>query len=223
MGKPPAAVVGVDLAGPSNVAETAVAWFTPVEDGLRLRGWRTHATDATLLRVVEELVAETPPTSSVVIGLDAPLSYNPGGGDRTPDEALRERLQALGLPPGAVMSPTMTRMAYLTLRGVVVARLLAQVLGDRVQLVEVHPGGAMALRGAPLPALHELKRSIVARGEVAAWLQSAGLAGLDELIDPGHHLLAACAAALAAAGWAAGSPAWLAPASPPHHPYDFAC
>jgi predicted nuclease with RNAse H fold len=222
------AVVGVDLAGPSNVADTALASFSSAgeaqhESGLRLTGWRTHATDATLLRVVEELLGAAGATATVVVGLDAPLSYNPGGGDRAPDEALRQRLCAAGLPSGCVMPPTMTRMAYLTLRGVVVARLLGQALGDRVRIVEVHPTGAMALRGAPVAALVEMKRSLAARREIADWLRGAGVHGLEAVLDPSHHLLAACAAALAAADWAAGRPAWLAPASPPHHPFDFAC
>src|SRR5688572_13918280 len=104
-------VVGVDLAGPSNVAETARVWLLPAGGRLVLAGSRTHATHAALLRTVEDLAAGGP----VIVGLDAPLSYNPGGGDRPPDQALRERLVALGLPSGTVMSPTMTRMAYLTL------------------------------------------------------------------------------------------------------------
>lgn len=211
-------VVGVDLAGPSNVADTALAWFHPAGDRLALGGWRTHATDASILRTVEELAEEA---GAVVVGLDAPLSYNPGGGDRGPDQALRARLVALGLPHGSVMSPTMTRMAYLTLRGVVVARLLEQALPGRVRVVEAHPGAAMALRGAPVAALHGARRSSQARATLLAWLSGAGLDGIGGLIDPSDHLVAACACALAAAGWAAGRPAWQAPATPPHHPYDF--
>jgi uncharacterized protein len=211
-------VVGVDLAGPSNVAETAMAWFLPAAGRLTLVGSRSHATDAAILRTIEELAADGP----VVVGLDAPLSYNPGGGDRPPDQALRARLVALGLPSGTVMSPTMTRMAYLTLRGVVVARMLEHALPGRVRVVETHPVGAMALRGAPVAALHAARRSSQARAAVVAWLAEAGLDGLAPLIDPSHHLLAACGCALAAAAWDAGAPAWMAAGTPPHHPYDFA-
>ena len=211
-------VVGVDLAGPSNVAATAMVWFQPAGGRLALAGSRIHATDATILRTVAELADGGP----IVVGLDAPLSYNPGGGDRPPDQALRERLVALGLPSGTVMSPTMTRMASLTLRGVVVARLLEQALPGRVRLVETHPVAAMAMRGAPVAALHVARRSSEARAGVAAWLRGAGLDGLGVLIDPSDHLIAACGCALAAASWAAGTPAWMAPATPPHHPYDFA-
>ena len=210
-------VVGIDLAGPSNVAETAMVWFQPAGGRLALAGSRTHATDTTILRTVEELAA----AGRVVVGLDAPLSYNPGGGDRPPDQALRERLVALGLPSGMVMSPTMSRMAYLTLRGVVVARMLELALPGRVRLVETHPIAAMALRGAPVAALHAAKRSSEARAALVAWLAGAGLDGLGALIDPSAHLLAACGCAVAAAGWSARAPAWAAPATPPHHPYDF--
>jgi predicted nuclease with RNAse H fold len=120
------------------------------------------------------------------------------------------------------MSPTMTRMALLTLRGVVVARLLEGALPGRVRVVETHPVAAMALRGGPIEALHALKRSSQARVDLAAWLGGAGLDGIGSLIDPSVHLLAACGCALGAAGWAAGAPVWMAPATPPHHPYDFA-
>jgi predicted nuclease with RNAse H fold len=216
---PAAAVVGIDLAGPSNVADTAMVWFQPGTGRLVFAGSRTHATDATILRTVEELAGAT---GDIVVGLDAPLSYNPGGGDRTPDQALRARLVGLGLPAGTVMSPTMTRMAYLTLRGVVVARTLERALPGRVRIVETHPLAAMALRGAPVASLQAAKRSSQARAALVAWLATAGLGGLSALIDPSDHLIAACACALAAAGWAAGAPAWIAPAMPPQHPYDFA-
>jgi hypothetical protein len=48
----------------------------------------------------------------VVVGIDAPLSYAVGGGDRPADRDLRRVVIAAGMRPGPVMPPTLTRMAY---------------------------------------------------------------------------------------------------------------
>jgi predicted nuclease with RNAse H fold len=125
-------IVGIDLSGPSNTGETAVAIFR--SDGEVLRFERcTEGTDTAIRDAVYEASRKGP----VAVGLDAPLSYQPGGGDRPRDRALRKRLIEVGLHPGSVMAPTMSRMCYLTLRGLAIARLL-QFTG--VAVVEVQPG-----------------------------------------------------------------------------------
>jgi predicted nuclease with RNAse H fold len=121
------------------------------------------------------------------------------------------------------MTPTMTRMAYLALRGVVVARGLEATAGARLRIVEVHPHAALVLRGAPSKWVREIKRSPDARRKVQAWLHDQGLRGLEACRTPTSHTLDAAAAALAAWSWTRASPAWIWPAEPPHHPYDFAC
>ncbi len=161
---------------------------------------------------------------AAVFGLDAPLSYNPGGGDRRADAELRKRIVAAGLHPGSVMVPTMTRMAYLTLRGISVARMLQAI--DRrgpCSVVEVHPGGAMALRGAPAADVRQFKTKAESRDRLLAWLERQGLQGASICPGPTEHFVAACASALAAWHWHRGQSVWLAPAQPPIHPFDYCC
>ncbi|MFP3489293.1 DUF429 domain-containing protein, partial [Staphylococcus sp. SIMBA_130] len=78
----------------------------------------------------------------VTIGIDAPLSYQPGGGDRPSDRALRQRIVKAGMRSGSIMTPTMTRMVYLKLRGI----SLSRGLEANAHIVEVHPGAAIGLR-----------------------------------------------------------------------------
>ncbi len=211
-------VLGVDLSGPTNTADTAAAWFEVGQDGLALAGHEIGVGDERLVALARELAARDP---ALVVGLDAPLSYQPGGGDRAADRALRKRIVAAGMPPGSVMTPTMTRMAYLTLRGVTVARALAAAVPD-ARIVEAHPGAALVLRGAPVADVRAIKTHPAAVTRLVGWLGAQGLTGLsDELAS--DHELAACACALAAWRWSRGGAVWLAPASGVHHPYDFAC
>jgi predicted nuclease with RNAse H fold len=210
-------VVGIDLAGPANAEDTALVVVSVAEGEARCVHEVVGADDARLLAVVADL----PPP--VVVAVDAPLSYQPGGGDRASDKALRSVLIEAGMPSGSVMTPTMTRMSYLTLRGVVVARLLED-LPRTPRIVEVHPGGALVLRGAPLESLRAMKDDAAARLALRTWLETeAFLVGLQPELDRGDHHVAAAAAAMAGWDWARGTSAWLHEASPPHHPYDFAC
>jgi predicted nuclease with RNAse H fold len=211
-------VLGIDLSGPGNPAATVAAGFRMDGDRLDRVFLRGDLDDDGLEACLE---AEVPQTSDLVVGLDAPLSYNPGGGDRPGDRALRRRLVAAGLPAGTVMVPTLTRMVYLTLRGVVVARLLTS-LRPGCRIVEVHPAGALALRGAPPEDVRDLKRSAAARRRLVAWLESRELTDLPAA-EVDDHTVAACAAALAARDWSRGRPCWCEPAEPPRHPFDYAC
>lgn len=211
--------MGLDLSGPTNTRDTSLVIAEIQEDELILTGVETGAEDAAIYASAARLTQ----TGHLTVGLDAPLSYNPGGGDRPGDRALRSRLQDAGLPSGAVMTPTMTRMAYLTLRGISLARGLAHTVNPAPAIVEAHPGGAMVLRGAPLTAVHKLKSSLEARWALLSWLETVGLQGAAELPEPDDHVVAACAAALAAWSWVRGDPSWIEPANPPPHPYDYVC
>jgi len=216
---PSPCILGVDLAGPAGAANTAVALF--LEDGDRLE-FQPRACDGSDAHIFE-LVSELSKGHPVVIGLDAPLSYGPGGGQRPADAALRRRLTDLGMPPGSVMAPTAPRMAYLTLRGVVLARAISSLETDfSVDVAEVHPSACMALRGAPVAPIRGFAASVRARVELLEWLSTQGLRGVPTQAVTGHFV-AACAATLAAWHWFRGRPAWLAAAEPPWHPYDFAC
>jgi predicted nuclease with RNAse H fold len=212
-------IIGIDLSGPANVADTV---------GVSFRGQgRQLCRDAIVCNAADtdivEFIGGIRKRSSVVVGLDAPLSYNIGGGFRPSDRLLHQRLRAEGRRFAMVMPPTLTRMVYLTLRGVCLARLLKQTGESKIDIVEVHPGAAMALRHAPQGAIRAMKRSPDARRQLLAWLEAQGLGDAGAVEAPGDHYVAACAAALAAWRWKCGDPAWLYRAEPPYHPFDFAC
>lgn len=209
-------VVGIDLSGPSNVADT-VATVGVIKPGqLIVKEYREGLSDEAILNLVGELVAG----GDVAVGLDAPLSYNPGGGLRPSDRSLRVETMAAGMHTGSVMPPTFNRMAYLTLRGITVARILNDIFMQKVRMVEVHPGAALALRGAPIEAVRRFKKEPAARMELLEWLEANGLVGA--LTDaPSDHYVAACAAAYATWKWRVDEPAWVRRAEPPRHPFDF--
>lgn len=73
--------------------------------------------DAGILSLIRELAS----SYSVIIGIDAPLSYPAGGGFRERDRELREALRQFGMNPRHVIPPLAPRMVYLTLRGVFLA------------------------------------------------------------------------------------------------------
>jgi predicted nuclease with RNAse H fold len=213
-------IVGIDLSGPSNWADTALLAFDRYESGLRLQQEPIiGATDV----MIYNLVAELADRSQVAVGIDAPLSYNIGGGDRPSDADLRRHTIAAGLHPGSVMVPTLTRMVYLTLRGMSVARSLLFIPATAVHIVEVHPGAAMALRGAPVDAVRTFKDSEESRRRLLDWLEEQGLDCIATEGDPSDHYVAACAAALAAWKWYEGESVWCYAASAPFHPFDYAC
>ncbi len=210
--------IGIDLSGPSNVQNTVVVTFQ--KDPTRLR--RVDAlfgpSDGEILAQLRTLTQQ----SAVAVGIDAPLSYQPGGGDRPGDRDLRQHAIRLGLRAGTVMTPTMQRMVYLTLRGIVLARML-QTLPHPPQIVEVHPALALALHGAPVEAIRSLKTSSESRQCLLAWLETQHLHGVVRPEPTSDHYLAACAAAFAAWNWSHGRARWCFLAQPPAHPFDYTC
>lgn len=208
-----AAVVGIDLSGPASEHNTGVVFASIEQDHLQFRE-EGSGTDRDIRSLVESLLRD----SRVIVGIDAPLSYQPGGGQRDRDAALRRELIAAGLRPGAVMPPTLHRMVYLTLRGVVLSRDLADAGCD---VVEVHPGGTLALRGAPIADVRDYSKVDECRGRLLDRFEGAGLEGVTMADPVSSHGVAACAAALAAWGWTRGETAWRADAEPPSHPFDF--
>jgi len=212
-------IVGVDLAGPRNHKDTVAARFVSSKDHLDVVEVADNLDDAR----IAAFLAEGPPEAPTVVGIDAPLSYNPAGGDRLADRQLRRRLIDAGLAPGTVMAPTFTRMAYLTLRGVCVARLIQSIRPKDCRVVEVHPAGALAIRGAPIAAVRGFKKEPRHRSQLLSWLNRRGLHGLQSRKPTTDHAIAAFAAALAAWQWSLNRTAWCHRAEPPLHPFDFAC
>ena len=149
--------MGIDLSGPSNTADTSRVVFQANGERLLLQDSLSGARDDRIFEAVSELCSQ----DDVAVGIDAQLSYNPGGGDRPCDADLRRRCIHAGMHPGSVMAPTMTRIAYLTLRGISVARSLQSIPQSPPRIVEVHPGATLSLRGSAISVLG--RRSMLER------------------------------------------------------------
>src|SRR5512138_2689988 len=111
-------IVGIDLSGPRNSADTCLVSFEQRKDEILLTDVREGADDDQILETISCLGEK----EWIVIGIDAPLSYNAKGGDRPSDSELRRLVRARGGQVG-IMPPTLIRMVYLTLRGLHLTRL----------------------------------------------------------------------------------------------------
>lgn len=212
-------VVGIDLSGPRNFADTCLVSFEERGNELYLEEVCEGADDDQILKVISHLGQR----DHINIGMDAPLSYSSHGGDRPSDKELRRLVLKKGGGIG-IMPPTMIRMVYLTLRGVTLTRML-ELLKPQYDLniVEVHPGACMLLRGADIEDVRKFKRDESARRSLLNWLEKIGLKGISRQEAITDHYVAACAAALAAWHWSLGKAVWCFMANPPRHPYDFTC
>ena len=159
-------VIGLDLSGPRNTADTYLVVFSVQGKELRFMDGVDGADDQQIFHTISKLRDQGP----IIIGMDAPLSYNPGGGDRPSDADLRRLVREKGGRVG-IMPPTMIRMVYLTLRGIALTRMLETFNPELdLRIVEVHPGACMLLRGAPARAVAAFKRDRSSRVELLQWL-----------------------------------------------------
>ncbi len=212
-------IVGIDLSGPRNFADTCLVSFEEHGEEIHLTDVREGADDDQLLEAISSLGQK----ERIIIGIDAPLSYNPKGGERPSDAELRRFVHAQGGHVG-VMPPTMIRMVYLTLRGLQLTRLLERLKPQYdLEIVEVHPGACMLLRGADRDDIRKFKSEAGARGRLLDWLETKGLKGITRAETVSDHYVAACAAALGAWQWSLAKSVWRFALDLPHHPYDFAC
>jgi predicted nuclease with RNAse H fold len=102
-------IAGMDLSGPSNTKETSVVSFRKEADGkLLFHRFVPDRTDENIYCLVNAFALD----SDVVIGIDAPLSYNPGVGDRSGDRKLRQQITGLGMKSGSVMTPTIAQIDW---------------------------------------------------------------------------------------------------------------
>jgi uncharacterized protein len=211
-------VVGIDLSGPRNVGDTCVVIFDQQAGELQFLQQLDGVYDLEILESVTGLGSG----ERVIIGIDAPLSYNPRGGNRDSDRELHQLMREKG--SRSVMPPMAPQMVYLTLHGIALTRML-ETLYPRIQIeiVEVHPGACMLLRDAAHEDVRNFKKDAAARLRLCEWLATKGLKGLPLTETVSDHFVAACAAALGAWDWARDKSVWKHPAEPPAHPYDFAC
>ena len=212
-------ILGIDLSGPRNFADTCLVNFEERGKEIHLTDVHEGADDHQILKAISTIRKNEP----IIIGIDAPLSYNPTGGDRPSDSDLRRLIHAQGGHTG-IMPPTMIRMVYLTLRGLQLTRLLESLKPPvDLRIVEVHPGACMILRGADVGDVRQFKVQSLARGRLLNWLETKGLKGITSIELVSDHYVAACAAALGAWQWSMGKSVWCFAQESPHHPYDFAC
>lgn len=214
-------VIGVDLSGPTNHRDTVMVWGRGSKSGtLRYVDKLISPSDELILSTIGSLEGTEP----IVIGLDAPLSYHDGGGFRDSDRSLQRTIIQLGMRPGSVMVPTLTRMCYLTLRGIGLSRAITHLPNaPRCRIVETHPGAVYGLHGAPLDAVLSYRDSPESRRRLLSWLAGQKVEGLPESLTDTSHATAACGALFGAWHWASQTSRWSHPRSLPQHPFDFAC
>jgi predicted nuclease with RNAse H fold len=217
-------VIGIDLSGPSNHKDTVLTVFEKQGNQLRFVKWMTNVSDLEILKEV----SEQGQLDELVIGIDAPLSYEDGGGDRQGDRELRKFIVSLGMKPGSIMPPTLNKMVYLTLRGIRLSREIQSLkTGFPISIIEVHPGAVIGSRllQNEFPYVLSYKQNRSDRSFMRSWLEQQNLAGLPIAIEEESHSIDACAAALGAWHWKDPSlkPKWVFPAAPPLHPYSYCC
>ncbi|WP_237662557.1 DUF429 domain-containing protein [Sutcliffiella horikoshii] len=217
-------MIGLDLAGPSNHKDTVLTVFQKSKNHLTFQKMISNISDEKIMNEVIELSR----IDEVVIGIDAPLSYEDGGGDRTSDKELRKFILSLGMKPGSIMPPTFTRMVYLTLRGIKLTREIEKLQTTfPINIVEVHPGAAMGARASEKEMEYVLtyKQILSSREYLKNWFNHQNVIGLPTGVEKESHSIDSCAAALAAWHWADKSlkPKWFFTAIHPLHPYDYCC
>lgn len=217
-------VIGIDLSGPRNHKHTVLTIFKQEGNRLQLVKWVNNLSDQDILKEV----FEQSQLEKLVIGIDAPLSYEDGGGDRKSDRELRKFIVSLGMRSGSIMPPTLNRMVYLTLRGIKLSREIENLKAAYpISLVEVHPGAIIGSRLSRQNIEYVLayKKEQSARSFIRKLLTEQGLTQLPIEMEAESHSIDACAAALGAWHWKDPSynPKWIYPACPPLHPYDYCC
>lgn len=217
-------VIGLDLAGPSNHKDTVLTVFQKNKNHLNFQKMISNISDERILSEVIELSK----IDEVIIGIDSPLSYEDGGGDRKSDKELRKYIVSIGMKPGSIMPPTFNRMVYLTLRGIKLTREIEKLQTTfPIYIVEVHPGAAMGARASEQEMQYVLtyKQSLSSREYLKNWFKQQQVIRLPTGVEKESHSIDSCAAGLAAWHWADQSlkPKWIYSANPPLHPYDFCC
>lgn len=217
-------IIGIDLSGPANHKDTVMTIFQIEENDLIFEKALTNASDEMLL----EAIMSAASLDEVVIGIDAPLSYQDGGGDRPQDKSIRNVLKEYGLSGSSIMPPTLTKMVYLTLRGILLTRtIMSMNLADKIKIVEVHPGAAIGTRIDKERFVHarEYKKDLNSCKVILEWYNEIGLKGIPTEFSETTHQIDACAAAIAAWYWVdpKKQPVWHWEKTTPNHPFEFCC
>lgn len=209
--------IGIDLSGPANIKDTALTLAFGDEERLTVTAVMEHCSDMEIYNLIGELVSEKP-----LIAIDAPLSYNQGGGFRPGEKALTTYLREKQLFRPGIMAPTMTKMVYLTLRGISLAHMLKENF-DTVQIFENHPGSTLLLNGFDAHLVKQFKKEAGPRTAIIEGLSSRGMAFPNTEVGFSDHQLASCAACFCAWLFARGAAKWVHPAEHPFHPFPIVC
>ncbi|APH06423.1 DUF429 domain-containing protein [Bacillus weihaiensis] len=216
-------IIGIDLAGPANHKDTVMTIFEKHQDQLVFESYCENASDSVILSTIRELAS----THRVIVGMDAPLSYQDGGGDRPQDKEMRNLIKSYGMLGSSIMPPTLTRMVYLTLRGIALTRSLRISEDFPIEIVEVHPGAAIGTRIDPayLKDVLMYKRERTSREVMFHALVEMGLVHLPMELVESSHRIDSCAAALAAWHWVDENkqPVWCWNKTCDRHPYECCC
>ncbi|WP_226669888.1 DUF429 domain-containing protein [Metabacillus litoralis] len=217
-------IIGIDLSGPANHKDTVLTVFKQNQSDLILELMIENASDHEMISAIYEASLK----DEVVIGIDAPLSYQDGGGDRPQDKSIRQFIKSYGLSGSSIMPPTLTKMVYLTLRGVSLTRRVQSMQSENsIRIVEVHPGAAIGTRIESKSIQHALfyKKEIESRKVILEWLRTKEFMNLPDQLVETSHAIDACAAALAAWHWIDDTkqPTWCWRETSLEHPYEFCC
>lgn len=217
-------VIGIDLSGPANHKDTVLTVFQVRKDQLFFEDMVVDVSDEIMISTI--LAAAS--AEEVVVGMDAPLSYQDGGGDRPQDKSIRQFIKSFGLSGSSIMPPTLTKMVYITLRGITLTRrIMASSDFKNIRLVEVHPGAAIGVRLGAESLVHALnyKKDLASSKFIFDWFKTVGFLGLPDEIPYISHQIDACGAALAAWHWAEPTKQakWLWNETSPEHPFEYCC
>ena len=211
---------GIDLSGPVNIIDTVISWFKYdySKEKLSLIDYKIGADDNFIFNIVKDLSIN----NDLFLAIDAPLSYNMNGGDRESDKSLREFLKKKKLKTSSVMTPTMTRMSYLTLRGISITRIL-ETLKKKPNVIEVHPFVSLLINGANKEDIKNVKKNEKAKQNIFNFLKKRQISNLPVIVSKNDHFISSVIAAQIAYFYSKNQYQWRSKRKFPFHPYDFVC
>ena len=212
--------LGIDLSGPVNIIDTAISWFKYdyLNEQLVLINYKIGADDNFIFNIVKDLSRN----NNLLIAIDAPLSYNIKGGDRKSDQSLRKFLKERDFKTSSVMTPTMTRMSYLTLRGISITRIL-ETLNNKPKIIEVHPFISLLINGANKVDIDNVKKNTKAKKNILTFLKKRQISDLPTIASKNDHFLSSIIAARIVYLYSKNQYQWISKRKFPFHPYDFVC
>ena len=211
---------GIDLSGPVNIIDTVISWFKydRSKEKLNLIDYKIGADDYFIFNIIKDLSIN----NDLFLAIDAPLSYNMNGGDRESDKSLREFLKKKNIKTSSVMTPTMTRMSYLTLRGISITRIL-ETLKKKPKVIEVHPFVSLLINGANKEDIKNVKKNEKAKQNIFNFLKKRQISNLPVIVSKNDHFISSVIAAQIAYFYSKNQYQWRSKRKFPFHPYDFVC